>query len=247
MNVIVFEYTARFGHFLRAEAGVSGITYPIPPRTALLGLVGAVLGMEKDEPQTLLAQASIAVGGPSPKRFWHRVNVRKDPPNPLSLVFKLTVGRGTKEGKSKETKSEKNCRLSQEWLWQPRYRVWVVLPSPYQCDFADRLINRRWYYSPCMGLSELTADLRLVGRFEGTPLAAGIHVVHSVARREVVSIDVGEACRLRMAIQNLRMPRSVSPGRVFEHAGYLMERDGRPMPVSTEKAWRVGEEAVIFL
>ena len=203
--------------------------------------------MEKDEPQRLLAEALIAVGGPSPKRFWHRVNVRKDPPNPLPLVFKLKVGSGAKAGKSKETKPEKNCRLSQEWLWQPRYRVWAVLPSPHQDNLAARLINRRWHYSPCMGLSELTADLHVVGRFDGSLLAAGVHAVDSVARREVVEVDVGEACRLGMAIQNLRMPRSVSPDRVFEHASYLMERDGRRIPASSEQAWRVGAETVIFL
>jgi CRISPR-associated protein Cas5h len=248
MDVIVFEYSARFGHFLRAEAGVSGITYPLPPRTALLGLFGAVLGMEKDEPQTHLAETSVAVGGPSPRRFWHRVNVRKDPPNPLPLVFKITVGRGPKkEGEGKDTKPEKNCRLSQEWLWQPRYRVWASLPAPHHDAFADRLIKKRWFYCPCMGLSELSADLGLVGRFEGLPLEASVHAVHSVARQESGVIEVGEACRLGLAIQNLRMPRAVNPDRVFEHAGYLVERDGRPIPVSTGQAWRVGEEAVIFL
>ena len=166
MDIILFEYSARFGHFLRAEAGASGITYPIPPRTALLGLIGAVLGMAKDAPQSRLADASIAVGGASPRRFWHRVNVRKDPPNPLPLVFKLTPGRGPRGEKARETKPEKNCRLSQEWLWRPHYRVWASLPVPHHEDFADRLIKRRWYYTPCMGLSELLADLRFVGRFE---------------------------------------------------------------------------------
>ena len=66
-----------------------------------------------------------------------------------------------------------------------------------------------------MGLSELTADLHVVGSFDGSLLAAGV-AVNSVARREVVEVDVGEACRLGMAIQNLRMPRSVSPDRVFD-------------------------------
>jgi CRISPR-associated protein Cas5h len=32
---------------LKAEASVSALSYPIPPRTALLGMIGAVLGLER--------------------------------------------------------------------------------------------------------------------------------------------------------------------------------------------------------
>src|SRR5215204_4090672 len=55
---VVFEYAGRFGHFLRAEASVSALSYPVPPRTALLGMIRAVLGLEKDTPQVKLKDAS---------------------------------------------------------------------------------------------------------------------------------------------------------------------------------------------
>src|SRR5918995_594562 len=58
---VVFEYAGRFGHFLRAEASVSALSYPVPPRTVLLGVIGAVLGLEKDTPQVELAEALISV------------------------------------------------------------------------------------------------------------------------------------------------------------------------------------------
>src|SRR5437879_12366341 len=88
MRVVCFRCFGKYGHFLRAEANANGITYPFPPRTVLLGLVGAVLGLEKDEPQVRLAEAKIAVGGTPPQRFWHKTNVRKDPPAPLPYVVK---------------------------------------------------------------------------------------------------------------------------------------------------------------
>ena len=80
---VVFEYAGRFGHFLRAEASVSALSYPVPPRTALLGMIGAVLGLEKDTPQVELKDALIAVSGPVPATHWHRVKFRKDPPAAL--------------------------------------------------------------------------------------------------------------------------------------------------------------------
>ena len=62
------------------------MTYPVPPRTVLLGLVGAVLGLEKDTPQQLLADARLAVGGELPKRFWHKTNVRKIPARAAAVL-----------------------------------------------------------------------------------------------------------------------------------------------------------------
>ena len=82
MNIVSFDYTAKFGHFLRAEANCNGLTYPVPPRTVLLGLLGAILGLDKDAPQEVLVDAHLAVGKRVPQRMWHKTNVRKDPPAP---------------------------------------------------------------------------------------------------------------------------------------------------------------------
>ena len=45
MRVVRFRYQGRVGHFLRAEMNASALSYPVPPRTALLGLVGNILGL----------------------------------------------------------------------------------------------------------------------------------------------------------------------------------------------------------
>jgi len=245
MNVIAFDYVARFGHFLRAEAGNSGITYPVPPRTVLLGLIGAVLGLEKDQVQQTLVDAEIAVGGSVPRRFWHRTNVRKDPPRPLPRVFKLAKKKGN-ESESSE-KPEKNYRFSQEWLWRPCYRVWVSLPDPFLHSFAERLKHRRWHFSPCMGLSELLADLRFVDQFESLPAASGLHAIGSVVKQDAGTVEVAEACRRDLAIQHLRMPRCLTLDRVFAHTSYFVERDGKPIPLVTDQAWHVGQDNVVFL
>src|SRR3954447_26118598 len=110
MRVVRFRYRGKVGHFLRAEANVDGLTYPVPPATALLGLAGAVSGLGKDEPQEKLAGAPFAVATsaqrPLPLRFWHTTNVRKDPPAPLPTRIKRTD-----RGSSRE---QRNMRFAQE-------------------------------------------------------------------------------------------------------------------------------------
>ena len=118
MKLISFQLKGRFAHFLRAEASASALSYPFPPRTVILGILGAVLGLAKDEPQAVLEPADIAVSGLIPNTHWHRAKFRKDPPAPLPRVIKKT------QAAPKATKPEKATLILQEWLFNPAYTIW---------------------------------------------------------------------------------------------------------------------------
>lgn len=239
MHVVSFSYSAKVGHFLKAEANANGVTYPVPPRTALLGLLGAVLGLEKDIPQVQLADARIAVGGALPRRFWHKTNVRKDPPASLPPRVKST-DKGT-------SSDQRNFRFPQEWLWKPRFRVWAALPERDHAVLASRLRERRWHFTPCMGLSEMLADLDEVAEGVAERLPSGIHLVTTVTPQDNNKVDVAKACAQQLTLQTLRMPRAATADRVFSHQAYWIERLGRPFPVETGDAWRCGQDMVTFL
>ena len=239
MKVVCFRYSGLVGHFLRAEANANGITYPVPPRTVLLGLVGAVLGLEKDDPQIALADARLAVGGGLPKRFWHKTNVRKDPPAPLALRIKPKD-----KGHSSE---QRNFRFPQEWLWKPDFRVWAALPGELHDEFAARLRERRWYFTPCLGLAGMLAQLEVVGEWTADHLPARTHLVASVARQDAGQIDLSAACAAALTLQSLRMPAEATGDRVFTHLAYWVEFRGRPFPLQTDQAWQCGPETVVFL
>lgn len=239
MNVVCFEYRAKYGHFLRAEANANGVTYPVPPRTALLGLIAAVLGLPKDALADELADAHIALGGAMPRRFWHKTNVRKDPPAPLPLQIKKTD-----KGSSKE---QRNFRFPQEWLWQPCYRVWASLPGSHQADLAGRLRDRRWHFTPCMGLSEMLADLEFVREGDADRLPLGTHSLASVVPQNSGLVDTSQAADAGLTLQLLRMPDAVTQDRVFSHRSYWLEHHGRPFPFETALAWSCEQEVFSFL
>lgn len=239
MNAVCFEYRAKYGHFLRAEANANGVTYPLPPRTALLGLIAAILGLPKDALARELAEAVIAAGGPVPHRFWHRAIVRKDPPAPLSWRIKKTD-----KGSSSE---QRPFRFPQEWLWLPRYRVWASLPGAHQADLTARLRDRRWYFTPCMGLSEMLADVELVYEADTQELPGGLYQIASVAPQASGQVATEQSADAGLTLQCLRMPAFVTEDRVFSHRAYWLEHQGRPFPFETDGALRVGPETVIPL
>ena len=239
MNVICFEYTGRFGHFLKAEANASAPSYPIPPRTVLLGLLGAVLGLAKDTPQIALKNAQLALSGEIPNTHWHSANLRKDPPASLSY----TIRRSAKGSSSRQ----RNTIISQEWLIKPCYLVWANIPDPFHADLTKRLQDRRWHFSPCLGLSEMSAELNFIGDYSSEILPNGKHCINTALRRDAGNLDMDLACEQELAIHMLRMPRDVSPERQFQHEAYYVEREGRPIPVITDQAWLVGKDKVVFL
>lgn len=248
LPVVVFRYRARFGHFLKAEASVSALTYPVPPRTALMGMIGAVLGLSKDTPQVELRESHVAICGAVPQTHWHRVKLRKDPPAPLAMKIK----RGAKG--QKNPAPEMATLNKQEWLFEPEYEVIASFPDAYHAEFSERLKERRWHYQPCMGLSEMLADLEFVSKGEAKLLPESPIFCESVARRTEGTVVDGRRTvegGTQLAMLPFRMPREVTPERVFSHADYLIERSGSAMPMISNAAWKIEaeelEKTVIFL
>lgn len=241
MNVIHFRIQGRFGHFLRAEANASAPTYPLPPRTALLGLTGAVIGLPKDAPQAELEPASLALKGPISRTYWHKIKLRKDPPEALPKVVNRT------QKVDKQTKPEKATLIAQEWLLNPMYEVWVSLPEPYHTDLNGRLKERRWHFQPCLGLTELMADIIWVESLEATNLPHGVHRIRTVFRQDSGDLDMDSVFEERLILNALRMPRLVTTDRVFTHASYFLEKEARAVPLKTDQAFQAGETIIVFM
>ncbi len=241
MELINFQIKGHFAHFLRAEASASALSYPIPPRTVMLGILGAVLGLPKDEPQVVLEPASIAICGRLPKTHWHRAKLRKDPPASLPCVIKKT------QRADKKTAPEKATLILQEWLFKPDYTVWVSVPEPYNKQLKERLEQKRWYFTPSLGLSEMMADVEYLGLNGCSPLSEGVYDIQSVFPQDAGALDMKQIFERELVIHSLQMPRSVTSDRVFSHCSYFVERDARAVPVNTKQAYKVNDKVLIFL
>ncbi|ABO49082.1 CRISPR-associated protein, Cas5h family [Desulforamulus reducens MI-1] len=241
MKLIAFRLSGRFGHFLRAEAGTSALSYPVPPRTVLLGILGAVLGLEKDLPQELLEPLHIALAGPVPQSHWHKAKLRKDPPEALPQVVK------NNQKQEKTTKPEMATLITQEWLFNPAYTIWVALPEPYHQQLEQRLKERCWHFQPCLGLSEMMADIEYLGTLMAEKLPRGSYPVTSIIPQEQAKLDLTQVYDQELALQPLRMPRTVTSSRVFGHSSYFIETKGHPVMVETEQAYQVGDRVLMFI
>jgi CRISPR-associated protein Cas5h len=238
MQVVSFIWQAKYGHFLRAEANVNALTYSLPPRTAVIGLLGAILGLEKDSPQDELSGLQIAITGSPPQKFWHRVKLRKDPPTALPYTVKA------KDKGSEKPRPEKATLINQEWLWKPSFLISVALPTKLLLftDLVNRLKNQQWHFSPSMGLSELLAQVEYKELSEAQILPEGEYEIDCICPQPLAELRAKDD----VAVHLLRMPVNVNKERVFKHESLYLERHGKPIRVHTSHAWQVGNRKLVF-
>ena len=47
-GILIFDISSEFGHFRKYNTTTSPLSYSIPTRTAVAGILGAILGMERE-------------------------------------------------------------------------------------------------------------------------------------------------------------------------------------------------------
>ncbi len=100
----------------------------------------------------------------------------------------------------------------------------------------------------------MIARLQKQGLAEANPLPEGEHSIETLCRTDQTTppslrrlmelkYDNGDS----PAVQEIRLPRDVTEDRVFSHADYFMEMDGREIPFHTSHAWQFGNRSITFL
>lgn len=80
MQLLRFELSGKMAHFRKYYANNTALSYFLPPRTTLMGILAAILGMEKDSYYEALSSEQIRIGAGilSPvKKTFHRLNLLK--------------------------------------------------------------------------------------------------------------------------------------------------------------------------
>lgn len=80
MQVLAFDLVGKLAHFRKYYANNTAMSFSVPPRTTLMGVLAAMLGLPRDSYYAALAgsQLRLGVGVRSPlKKSFHRLNFLK--------------------------------------------------------------------------------------------------------------------------------------------------------------------------
>ena len=220
-RILIFDVWGDYAHFRRFYTTTSPLTFPIPPRTALCGLIAAIIGKEKEDNDYLkyftLKQASIGLRLLNP--------VKK-----VMLAENLIHTKNAK-GPGMNLIAER-AQINFEFLKDQKYRIYFHHADEdiYQ-QLKENLMSHKSVYTPCLGLSENIANFEFVGEFEVKPENSEEYVrINSVLPTEKIAESQGINFSHEGEYFSITVPLELNSSRIVTKYGEIFfERTGKPV------------------
>lgn len=232
--IISFLYYGKYGHFRKPYSNVSSLSYPFPPRTAIAGLLGAILGVPKEEVATKFGGNNLNVAVAIDKGITtttHVTNLRQDGSGEINYLVKCPTKNWKPVNLKKVPERNKATQIPMELLRNPSFILYINLKYD-QEELISRIRNKRYFYTPSLGLSEFLARLEYMSTGLATPLSPGDYEVSTVIPKDDCSLNF-ERIKPNEGhqIQELKVPFSATPDRIFKLKKYLFDVGPKPLPV----------------
>jgi CRISPR-associated protein Cas5h len=239
MNVLVFDIRADFGHFRKIYSTSSPLTYSIIPPTSFFGILGAIIGLGKEENAYLRyvnhETVNMAIRIMSPVR-----KIRMGL-NHVNTKGNIWVPKQRREGA--------RTQIRTEFLRFPHFRCYVHVKeqSLFQ-QLIDYIQQHRSVYTVCMGLSECIADVQYVSLEEFRLVnnhAEAVSIASVIPEKYVTSlcIESGKEYRKERFAFQINEERIVS-----DYEEILFEASGEAIRAVVSHYWenKTGER-IVFL
>ncbi|RKX17397.1 MAG: type I-B CRISPR-associated protein Cas5, partial [Candidatus Zixiibacteriota bacterium] len=219
-KVLIFDLTGPFAHFRKFYTNSSSLSYTVPSRTVLTGLIAGLLGMPSEHHTTDKSKiyyekfnsenCFISVSLRSPiRKIMQTVNYYNTNFQNYSLRYQIPLEILT---------PIKNNEIV--------YRIYFSHGKDIYDDLKERLLNKKFVYPPFLGISEFIASLEFIDEGD-LILLPDTTEIHSVCKLNFV-----EEFNNNEQFQYLteKMPTSFSNERVPEKPNdYVIEMKGNPI------------------
>lgn len=170
-DLLIFDISSEYGHFRKFNTTTSPLTYSVPTRPAIAGLIGSIIGIERETgpnkysegavplPELLSRQnASIAVQLLAPVK---KTNIGFNLISTKNFRDYFNINDKDAKGSIKDT--YRRTQIEFELLKNPSFRIFISWENK---DLFQKLIENvklnRTHFTPYLGLSQFTAQLKFV-------------------------------------------------------------------------------------
>ncbi|WP_407282739.1 type I-B CRISPR-associated protein Cas5b [Methanolobus sp. WCC1] len=236
-KVLAFDVWGEYAHFRKYYTTTSPLTFSIPPRTAICGLIAAIIGIDKTEYLSYFSKdkADIAVKLLSPVK---KVRLSE---NLIDTKTALVM-----------SKIKNRTQIRFELLKDARFRIYF---SHKEAELYEKLhsylTQHQSFYTPCLGLSEHIANFAFVGEFSselknGTEDFVRIDSAIPVKQNSNLKIRFDENGGEYF---HETLPIEMAEDRtVLEYSKVAFERNGQPIIAKFDTYWELDNgERIVFL
>ncbi len=248
-EILIFDVSSEYGHFRKYNTTTSPLTYSIPTRTAIAGMLGAVLGMERETGDGIFPQGVTPVQEVFSKKNADIAVQILHPVKKENIAINLI---NTKRSFFDLTKAGRT-QIEFELLRDAKYRVFLSLNDKERFrELKERIKNKRHHFTPYLGLAQFTANIDYVedtvAYQVNNNFSAFVEIntavnLSKLGAKEPVAFDYSA-----MYSAN-NMPMEMNRNReVQEYSDVLIEKNGKPLKVKAEIYFRVeGFGNIMFL
>lgn len=198
MEILSFDVCGKLAHFRKYYANNTAFTYSMPPRTAIMGMLAAILGYHRDRYYERLASNRLRVGvrilQPVKKSF-HRLNF-------LSIKSRGDVIEGTGDftgaGGHIQTPFEvvSGLHIGQDWV---RYRFFIAPNQEGSEEFSlikNAILQGKQYFNLTLGIASFSAwvETPILHEQVNESRVEGLVAIHSaVPSNKIEKLDFQKA------------------------------------------------------
>jgi CRISPR-associated protein Cas5h len=236
-NVLVFDVGGEYGHFRKFNTTTSPLTYSIPPRTALIGMIGAILGIERETGVGKYEE------GQKPLADMLAPDVADLAVQVINPTKKVTMAFNLLNTKTSFFNIDNRTQIEFELLKNPRFRVFLRWKNRdlFQ-QLENMLVSRHSHFTTCLGLSQFTADIAYVGTYTGQMVEASDSHVPVISAVKLSALDRAEPIKFQNEFKYVSdtFPVSMTSDRlVQEFAEIIVEATGNPIWAKSDSLYAV--------
>ncbi len=226
MDILILDIKGKFAHFRKFYTNSSSLSYSIPPRTTLIGIISAVLGYERDSYYELFSRENfnIAVRGLSPvNRIMQSLNYIKATGNKYLI------------------EPEEHTQIPFEILCSEdsvTYRIYLHHKDKTIMDeIQERVKNKRYVYPPYMGAAPFSCSIDYVDRVLGNLIEENSTVSLCTAlRADIINQGTLDIFTEELQIVKERMPAEILKDRVIgQIENYIFDQKGKSIKASIKE------------
>jgi len=230
--IIEVDFWADFGHFSHPATIYSSLTYPIPTKTAVIGFLAAIGGLEDIQAYQFLNKIKYSV----------KINSIKGKAN---YSFN-----GVKDAlpsiKNYQQNIKQRKQFYRELLIEPSYKLFIdfSLCQEESLEIIENIKQHRSLYQPYMGINLCLANFQFIG-------------VHTYTQRECndfieidsfVMLDSKFEIELDKNYSDIRMPITIEKERIFGgFSDFLVELNGKSILAQPQEYSKVDQYNLIFV
>jgi len=240
-EILIFDISSEFGHFRKYNTTTSPLSYSIPTRTAVAGILGAILGMEREVADGVYPDGAIPV-----QEFFSKSNsdIAVQILNPVkkeNIAMNLI---NTKTSFYDLTKAGRT-QIEFELVKNVKYRIFFALSNNQLVfnELAERIKTKNHHFSPYLGLAQCTATIDFVDIKQAEVLENKdenfVEIITAVNLSKTIGEQPVEFDYSAMYSAN-NMPIEMNRNReVQEFSEVLIEKNGLPVKAKVKDYCRI--------